>query len=102
VGFAIATLARSQLAGIGVGIGVYFGGTFAQLFLPDIVKYLPFSVANAAVGLGRGGGFGGGGGGGGAQVPALDPDLALVLVVVWLVGALVVAAAFTERAEITG
>jgi len=102
LGFAIATLARSQLAGIGVGIGVYFGGTFAQLFLPDIVKYLPFSVANAAVGVSRGGGFGGGGGGGGPQIPALDPDLALVLVMVWLAGALVVAAAFTERAEITG
>jgi ABC-type transport system involved in multi-copper enzyme maturation permease subunit len=101
LGFAIATLARSQLAGIGAGIAFYFGGTFAGLFLPDIVKYLPFSVANASVSTGAGGGFGGGGGGG-AQIVALDANTALVLVVVWLVGSLVVAAAFTERAAISG
>jgi ABC-type transport system involved in multi-copper enzyme maturation permease subunit len=99
LGFAIATLARSQLAGIGAGIAFYFGGTFAGLFLPDIVKYLPFSVANASVSTGTGGGFGGGGG---AQVVSLEANTALVLVVVWLIGSLVVAAAFTERAEISG
>ena len=49
LGFAIATLARSQLAGIGVGIGVYFGEQFASIFLPDIVKYLPFNAASAVV-----------------------------------------------------
>ncbi len=47
LGFAIATVARSQLAGIGAGIALYFGETFARLFLPDIVKFLPFSVAQA-------------------------------------------------------
>jgi ABC-2 type transport system permease protein len=98
IGFTIATLARSQLAGIGVGIGLYFGGTFAQFFLPDVVKYLPFSVANAVVSTGTSGGFGGGG----AQPATLDMNSALVLVVVWLVGSLIVAALFTERAEITG
>lgn len=101
LGFAIATLARSQLAGIGAGIAFYFGGTFAGLFLPDIVKYLPFSVANASVSTGTGGGFGGGGGGG-AQIVALDANTALLLVVVWLIGSLLVAAVFTERAEISG
>lgn len=98
LGFAIATLARRQLAGIGAGIAFYFGGTFAGLFLPDIVKYLPFSVANASVSTGSGGGFGGGG----AQIVALDANTPLVLVVVWLIGSLVVAAVFTERAEISG
>ena len=49
LGFTIATLARSQLAGIGAGIAFYFGEGFASLFLPDIVKYLPFSVANASL-----------------------------------------------------
>jgi hypothetical protein len=49
LGFTIATLARSQLAGIGVGIAFYFGEGFASIFLPDIVKYLPFSVANASL-----------------------------------------------------
>jgi ABC-2 type transport system permease protein len=100
LGFAIATLARSQLAGIGAGIAFYFGGTFAGIFLPDIVKYLPFSVATASVSTGAraGGGFGGGG----AQPAALDANTAIVLVVAWLIGSLVVAALFTERAEISG
>jgi len=38
LGFAVATIARSQLAGVGVGIALYFGEQFAGLFLPDIVK----------------------------------------------------------------
>lgn len=102
IGFAIATLARSQLAGIGAGIAFYFGESFASLFLPDVVKYLPFNLANAAVG--SGGGFGGGGGGGGAAAAStpLSADLALLLVAAWLIGSIVVAAGFTERAEITG
>jgi hypothetical protein len=99
LGFAIATLARSQLAGIGVGIAVYFGEQFARIFLPDIVKYLPFNAANAVVATtGGGGGFGGGG----ATLPRLEPNVALLIVAAWLVGALVVAAVFTERAEISG
>ena len=103
IGFAIATLARSQLAGIGAGIAFYFGEGFASLFLPDVVKYLPFNLASTAVG--SGGGFGGGGGGGGGAPAAATPlsaDLALLLVAAWLIGSLVVAAGFTERAEITG
>jgi ABC-2 type transport system permease protein len=98
LGFAIATLARSQLAGIGAGIAVYFGEQFASIFLPDIVQYLPFSAASAIVATS--GGFGGGGGGG-APV-GLQPDTALLVVVAWLIGALVVTAVFTERAEISG
>jgi ABC-type transport system involved in multi-copper enzyme maturation permease subunit len=103
LGFAIATLARSQLAGIGAGIAFYFGEGFASIFLPDVVKYLPFNLANTAVG--SVGGFGGGGGGGGGPTASSTPlsaDLALVLVAVWLIGSLVVTAGFTERAEITG
>jgi ABC-2 type transport system permease protein len=98
LGFAIATLARSQLAGIGAGIALYFGETFAGIFLPDIVKYLPFHVATAVVSTGRNGGFGGDG----QQFPSLDPNPALVLVGVWLIGSLLVSAVFTERAEISG
>lgn len=96
LGFAIANLARSQLAGIGAGIGLYFGGTFAAIFLPDVVRYLPFELASAAVG-GRGG-FGGQQ----SAAGALSPDVALLLLVPWLVGSLIVAAGFAERAEITG
>jgi hypothetical protein len=99
LGFAIATLARSQLAGIGAGIAFYFGEGFASIFLPDIVKYMPFAVARAAVDTGA---TGLGGGGAGGLTEALAPDTALLLVAVWLVGSLAVAVGFTERAEITG
>jgi ABC-2 type transport system permease protein len=95
LGFAVATLARSQLAGIGVGIAFYFGETFAGIFLPDVVRYMPFHLSQAAVG--------GGSGFGGAPDPgALPIGTALFLVTVWLVGSLVVAAGISERAEITG
>jgi ABC-2 type transport system permease protein len=99
LGFAIATLARSQLAGIGAGIAVYFGEQFASIFLPDIVKYLPFNAATAAVATSGSSGFGGGGG---VAVTRLEPNQALIVVIIWLVGALVVATLFTERAEISG
>jgi hypothetical protein len=101
LGFTIATLARSQLAGIGAGIALYFGESFARLFLPDIVKFLPFTVANSAIATGAGGGFGGGGGGA-PPIARLEPDVALALVVAWLVGSLLVTAIVTERAEISG
>jgi ABC-2 type transport system permease protein len=100
LGFAIATVARSQLAGIGAGIAFYFGETFATIFLPDIVKYMPFAAARASIDT-EGGGFGGGGGGGGGLSDALSPDTALALVAAWLVGSLLLSALFTERAEIT-
>jgi ABC-2 type transport system permease protein len=98
-GFTIATLARSQLAGIGAGIGLYFAEQFSTIFFPDVVKYLPFHVASAMVGLPEGGGFGGGAG---ATIARLEPNVAALAVLAWLVGAVVVSALFTERAEIAG
>jgi len=99
LGFAIATLAGSQLAGVGVGIGVYFGEQFATIFLPDIVKYLPFHAASAVVAASDSGEFGGGNG---AAVGRLDSTAALLVVAAWLVGALVVSSLFTERTDISG
>jgi ABC-2 type transport system permease protein len=98
VGFTIATLARSQLAGVGAGIGIYFAGSFAGLFLPDVVKYLPFAAANSLIA----GDSAAGGAGGGQTLARLDPNAALVVVLIWLVGSLLVTALFTERAEISG
>ena len=95
LGFAIATIARSQLAGIGVGIGVFFFEGIAGAFLPDVFKWFPFSAASAVVASTSGAG----GGGGGAR---LEPDIAIVVVAVWLIAALVVASLWTERAEIAG
>ena len=101
LGFMIATIARSQIAGIGVGIGVYFAEQFASIFIPDIVKYLPFHAAAAVVEV-TGAVSGGGGGNGGAVLDPLGPNEALVVVVLWLVAALGVTAFVAERAEIAG
>lgn len=102
IGFAVATVAKSQLAGIGIGLGLFFGEQFAGIFLPDIVQYLPFSVAGAVQAGGGGFGPGGGGGGGGPGGAMLEPTAALIAAVAWLVGALAFASAWTERAEIGG
>ena len=98
VGFTIATLARSQLAGVGAGIGIYFAGSFAGLFLPDIVKYLPFAAANSLIATDSSTA----GASGGQTLARLDPNTALLVVGLWLVGSLAVTALFTERAEISG
>jgi ABC-type transport system involved in multi-copper enzyme maturation permease subunit len=100
IGFAIATFARSQLAGLGAGIALYFVESFATLFLADIVRYLPFHVASSALRVTTNGG--GPGGGGATLVPPLDPNFSLVLVTVYLLVAAVATAVIVERAEITG
>jgi hypothetical protein len=94
IGFAVATLARSQLAGIGIGIALFFGEAFAGIFLPDIVPYLPFTAAGAVVGI-EGGPFEGG-------PNTLSQETAMLVVGGWLLGSMVVAAIFSERADITG
>ncbi len=99
LGFAIATIARSQLAGIGVGIGVYFAEGIAGLFLPGVIRWLPFSAASAVV---SGGGDVSFGGGGNAAAPTLDPNTAVIVVATWLIASLVVSSVVTERAEIGG
>ena len=101
IGFAIATFARSQLAGLGAGIALFFVEGFASLFLADIVKYFPFAVAQSALRITQGG-AGAGNGGGGLTVPPLDPNFSLLLVTIYLVVAAVAAVVFVERAEITG
>jgi hypothetical protein len=95
IGFAIATVARSQLAGLGAGIALYFVEQFATIFLADIVKYFPFHVAQSAVRITvQGGGAG--------LATALDQGLATALVLTYLVAAAVVSVVVVERAEISG
>ena len=101
LGFAIATIARSQLAGIAVGIGVYFAEGIAGLFLPDVVKWFPFAAASAVVAGGSNVVVTGGSSGGPASV-RLDGDVAVIVCAAWLLGSLVVASLWTERAEISG
>jgi hypothetical protein len=99
IGFAIATLTRSQFAGVVAGIALFIVEPFATLFLPDIVKYAPFNAASSVLPASA---IAGGGGGGAAAAARLDPNVALVVVALWLVGALVVASLITERADISG
>lgn len=101
-GYAVATVARSQLAGIAVGVGLFFAEGIAGLFLPDVFQWFPFSASSAVTSPAGGASVGGGGGGAAAIVTQLDPNTAVVVVIAWLVVALVVAALFTERAEIGG
>ncbi len=98
LGFAIATIARSQLAGIGVGIGLYFGEQFAGIFLREWVRWLPFDAASALISTGSLGVEGGQRTGTGP----LDANTAVIVVIAWLVGALLVSSLWTERAEISG
>ncbi|MFN8630879.1 MAG: hypothetical protein U0838_11340 [Chloroflexota bacterium] len=99
IGYAIATVARSQLAGIGVGIALYIGEGVMGIFVPWIIKWAPFAASSAMLA------------GGSAQVTGstevisssqLDPGLATVVVLAWLVLAAGFAALWTERAEIGG
>ena len=97
-GYAVATVARSQLAGIAVGVGLYFAEGIAGLFLPELFKWFPFSAASAVTSASGGADVGGGG----PAAAQLDPNTAIVAVIAWLVLALAVSAVFTERAEIGG
>ena len=98
-GFAIATVARSQLAGIGVGIGLFFAEGIAGIFLPDVIQWFPFAASSAVTASANGMSVGGEAG---SLTTQLDPNTAIVVVAVWLVVALGVSALFTERAEIGG
>jgi hypothetical protein len=97
IGYAGATLTRSQLAGIAIGIGIYFGEQFSRLLLPDIVRYFPFTAVDAMLAP-----PGGANGGFGQAFQALDPTAAVLVVVGWLVVALVVSSLAVDRAEISG
>ena len=96
LGFAIATIAKSQIAGIGAVIGLNIAEGIAGLFARDIFQWFPFSAGNALIS----------GGGGGPTIAGFQPGMevgtAAIVVVAWLVAALGVAALWTERAEISG
>jgi hypothetical protein len=100
IGFAIATLARSQLAGLAAGIALYFVEQIALLLLPDVIKYLPFSAVSSLLRESSSGGVSVGGNVAGRF--SIDQPTALILVTAYLVIAALVSAVFVERAEITG
>jgi ABC-2 type transport system permease protein len=97
IGFAIAMLFRSQLAGIGAGLAFYFAEQFLVLvpLAGHVLPYFPFNVAGSVVATA--GEFGDGFGG---AVP-LDSDSALLWSVGYLVLALAIATLGAWRAQIT-
>ena len=98
IGFAIAMLFKSQLAGIGAGLAFYFAEQFLQLVpgLRDILVYGPFSVSGAVINTTDqfdSDNFG--------EFPVLDADTALVWSIGYLVVALAIASLSAWRAQIT-
>ena len=99
VGFAIAMLFKSQLAGIGAGLAFYFAEQFLQLVpaLRDVLVFFPFSVSSAVIATTEAfdpdTSFG--------TFPVLDADTAVVWSIGYLVVALAIASLAAWRAQIT-
>jgi ABC-type transport system involved in multi-copper enzyme maturation permease subunit len=97
--YAITMVAKSQMAGIGTIIGYFLVSLIGPALLPDFVKeifkYLPFSISSDAIGLN-------GPPGTVTSGSALDPNVALLITIGWLVGLLAVTCLAVERTEITG
>ena len=98
IGFAVAMIARSQVAGLAAAIGIYFVEQFAASFWPEYIRYFPFSVVSSllrdpssAASLG-----------GEVSRYVIDQNLALALVLAYTAAAAVIAALFLERVDVTG
>jgi len=94
IGYMVSMLARSQLAGVGAGIALYFVEQFASIFVPDIVKYLPFTVSGSLIITPEQAQL--------AGVRILDAPIAAALTGIYLVAAVAISALATEAREITG
>jgi hypothetical protein len=80
--FAVSLIARSQVAGIGLVVALFFGEQFAALILPpEVLRFLPISAARSVV--------------------STDGLLIPVIAGAYLLGALLVSSVVIERAEIT-
>ncbi len=99
IGFAIAMIFKSQLAGIGAAIALYFAETFLRLVptLDEVLMYFPYSVSSAVIATTdelTDGGFG-------DAVPTLGANTAVLWSVGYIVAALLLAALAARRAQIT-
>lgn len=99
IGFAIAMIFKSQLAGIGAAIALYFAETFLRLVptLDEVLQFFPYAVSSAVIASTdelTEGGFG-------DQAATLDADVALIWSVGYIVMALVLASLAARRAQIT-
>jgi hypothetical protein len=104
VAYAIAMLFKNQMAGVGTVIGVYLVSVFVPIALPEsvrrVIEYQPFSIAGDAIGLVAPPSASAGGSASAAV--SVEPNLALVITIGWLIASLAVAAWATERADIPG
>jgi ABC-2 type transport system permease protein len=92
LGYMVAMLARSQLAGVGAGIALYFVEQFSSIFVPDIVKYLPFTVSGSLIVTPEQAEL--------AGAVLLDASAAAVLTGLYLLAAVAISAVVTEAREI--
>jgi ABC-type transport system involved in multi-copper enzyme maturation permease subunit len=100
IGFAVATLARSQIAGLGAGIALFFVEQFLGTFILEYTRFAPFQAAQELLSSEVGSNFGMSQ----AQLArySLDVPTALLFVTVYFALCALVAALFVERAEISG
>ena len=99
IGFAIAMLFKSQLAGIGAALALYFAETFLALVptLDEVLAYFPYSVSSAVIATTdelTEGGFG-------DAVSTLDADTAVLWSIGYIAVSLLVASLAVRRAQIT-
>jgi ABC-type transport system involved in multi-copper enzyme maturation permease subunit len=101
VGYAVAMIAKNQMAGIGTVIVYFVVSILSQALLPDIIKqvlkYQPFNITADAIGL-----AGPPTGGVASSAAAVEPNLALLISIGWLVALVGITALSVERTEITG
>jgi ABC-type uncharacterized transport system permease subunit len=101
VGYAVAMIAKNQMAGIGTVIVYFVVSILSQALLPDIIKqilkYQPFNVTSDAIGL-----AGPPTAGAAASTAGVEPNLALLISIGWLVALVGITALSVERTEITG
>jgi ABC-2 type transport system permease protein len=93
IGYMVAMLARSQLAGVGAGIALYFVEQFASIFVPDIIKYMPFTVSGSLIITPEQAQL--------AGVRILEAPAAAALTGLYLLAAVAISAIVTEAREIT-
>lgn len=117
LGFAVAMLLRSQLAGVVTGIVLFIGeqilatviiftmlsssgfGEAAESLGPQWFQFLPFSIGDSV--LSEAPGIGGGG----PEALLLEPvplELGIAVTVIYLLGSLAIAALSAERSQISG
>ena len=117
IGFAVATVLRSQLAGVVVGIVLYIGesiltgvlvglalfgrGVFSlEPFGPEWYQFLPFSIGDSVLAAANGS-SGPDPSVGDVLLRPVPPEVALPGVLLYLVACLVVSALLVRRAQIT-